>query len=99
MQNIDYASHSVYRAIPISKRNVKDGFEDIADPDKNSASPNGWNENNFKNINGTVGNNVLAFDGDGAVGGGSGLNFIHQWSENQTPASSENSKAALGKKI
>lgn len=59
----DYVAHATYRALPIQKQDLTEGFEDIVDPEDMASSPLGWHNDGKTVSNTTAGNNALAYKG------------------------------------
>lgn len=58
IQVVDYVKKATFKAIPFTKHDPTDGFENIVDPENLKASPKGWNNDGKKEYKETRGNNV-----------------------------------------
>ncbi|KAH6579833.1 hypothetical protein BASA50_008037 [Batrachochytrium salamandrivorans] len=60
IQAVDFANKASYRAIPIPRRDVTQGFSMVSNPEFRGASPNGWTDGKFAG-----GNNVITLTPNG----------------------------------
>ncbi|KAJ7696956.1 Fungalysin metallopeptidase-domain-containing protein [Mycena rosella] len=61
VSSIDLVSNAVYRALPIFKQDLTEGFEFIENPQDPVSSPLGWHNDGTTATNDTSGNNALVY--------------------------------------
>ncbi|KAG6856159.1 hypothetical protein H0H87_007014, partial [Tephrocybe sp. NHM501043] len=81
----DFVAQASYRALPIAKETLTQGFETVVDPQDPLASPKGWHTVGTTVYNSTMGNNAMSYQGGVTsltTASSPPLNFIF----NQNPA-------------
>ncbi|KAI0315941.1 Fungalysin metallopeptidase-domain-containing protein [Amylostereum chailletii] len=86
----DFVNKATYRVLPIREEVITQGFQNVANPEDATASPNGW-------ITGTTtsGNNVVAAIGSKGASQSSSGSFIYTQNANAAPTTTANKNAAI----
>jgi hypothetical protein len=81
VQVVDFGSSASYEAIEIPKRDVRDGFSVITNPDILGPNPAGWHSNGYESWTTTIGNNVnvSSYTSNFSVDGGESLEFKNKY--------------------
>ncbi|KAH8089905.1 Fungalysin metallopeptidase-domain-containing protein [Cristinia sonorae] len=93
----DFRADAAYRVLPITKQDVREGFETLTDPQDTTASPQGWHSDGTTSTTTTAGNNVVAFKGSQSSTtsqSASGLQFIFNHTASAQPTTQANLDAA-----
>ncbi|KAM5541104.1 hypothetical protein V8D89_005237 [Ganoderma adspersum] len=88
VQLTDFSAHASYRVLPITKQDIRRGFEIVTNPQNLKSSPLGWHNNGSIRANDTSGNNVITYvGGQQCTTAQSSLtrNFIYVQNQTQDP--------------
>ncbi|KAJ6552830.1 metalloprotease [Mycena capillaripes] len=95
---IDLVANAAYRALPIFKQDVTEGFEFLVDPQDPVSSPLGWHNDGTTATNDTSGNNALVYldqtQSDTTTQSSPGLIFNYTQDPNISPSEGMNPDAA-----
>ncbi|KAI8897831.1 Fungalysin metallopeptidase-domain-containing protein [Globomyces pollinis-pini] len=95
LQVVDYIAEASYKVIPFTKKDPRDGFAVLTNPENKVASPFGWHKDNTQSFTTTRGNNAISTVGGRLVSGGANLDFNTAANPNADPGVAANQRAAV----
>jgi extracellular elastinolytic metalloproteinase len=94
VQFIDYYNAAKFEAIPIPKKDARDGFEIVSNPEFRESSPRGWNDDGKEQFVTTEGNNVISLLNQIPARSQNGV-FRSPFRAQQQPETPDNEQAAV----